>query len=87
MVIAVDAGPPGGHAVHQAFAGFQLQVDPPRRSHGEDRALGRQGGVGMPDMAAIEGQQLFEGEGMHGVKKTRRWMGRGWGQRLKIKCT
>jgi len=57
--VAVDRAPPGGHPVDQLTAVGQLQAHPLRRDDRERVDRARQRPVRMPDMLAVEREQLL----------------------------
>ncbi len=56
VVVAMNGCPPGGHTVHQLFAAGQRQLAAVCFRHRVYRQGLSHGGVGMPDMALIEGE-------------------------------
>ena len=56
VIVAVDRRPPGGHAVNQLFTAGEGQLAPVGGNHRVDRQGGSHRGVGVPDVAPIEGE-------------------------------
>ena len=56
VIVAVDCRPPGGHTVNQLFAAGEGQLATVGGNHRVDRQGGSHRGVGVPDVAPIEGE-------------------------------
>ena len=56
VIVAVDRRPPGRHTVNQLFAAGEGQLATVGGHHRVDRQGGSHRGVGVPDVAPIEGE-------------------------------
>src|SRR5690606_37959997 len=62
VVVTVYYAPPGGGAVNQGVAVAQVQVYPVGPTDRVDGVGVGEGGIRVPDMGLVEGQELFAGQ-------------------------